>query len=55
MLATLQSFEQQLASDHSLQQIRLLTRALVQQLQVTLRQTNPIPDIEQKKGETIHV
>jgi len=55
MLATLQGFEQQLASDHALQQIRLLTRALVQQLQVTLRQTNPIPDIEQKKGETIHV
>ena len=55
MLATLQSFEQQLASDHALQQIRLLTRALVQQLQVILRQTNPHPQSEQKEGETVHV
>jgi ParB/RepB/Spo0J family partition protein len=30
MLATLQGFEQQLASDHALQQVRLLTSALVQ-------------------------
>jgi ParB/RepB/Spo0J family partition protein len=55
MLATLQGFEQQLASDHTLQQMRLLTRALIQQLQVALRQTNPIPNTEQKEGETVHV
>jgi ParB/RepB/Spo0J family partition protein len=55
VLATLQGFEQQLASDHSLPQVRLLTRALVQQLQVTLRQSNPHPQSEHKEGETVHV
>ncbi len=55
MLVALQSFEQQLGSDHALQRMRMLTTALIQELQVTLRHTDPILTTEQQRGGTIHV
>jgi ParB-like chromosome segregation protein Spo0J len=54
-LVALQSFERQLGSDHALQRMRMLTTALIQELQVTLRHTDPILTTEQQKGGTIHV